>query len=308
MNEQMNPYLRGMEPQEDEIEIAQILLTLWNHKSWIIFCTAFITIIGILYAVSATPVYYSQATIALKESGKGSSAASIFSQLGGVGDAFAAELGVGNTSLPKTEIILKSEDLADSVIEKNNLMPILFRNSWDSEHDSWKTKIPKKVPTLRRGAEVLSKNLLQVTTDEKKGIIRVGVRLYDPLLAEKIVEYYLMELNSKIRLNVMNDADSNRSYLERQLNNTSDPILIEKIQNLIAEEIGKTMLMSSSAFEILEKPTIPLERYSPNRMQIVMTSFIVGLILSALGIYARKGIGRFRTTMARNNISSSKDG
>ena len=282
---------------KNETEITQIALFLLEHKTWIIRCTATITLIGIVYALLVSPRYYSQATIALKDSGKNNSASSIFSQLGSVGGAVASQLGAGNTNITKAEIILKSRDLAESVIENNDLMPILFHNLWDSTKHAWKSNNPKKAPPLWKGVALLSKGLLQVSTDEKKGIIRVGVTFYDPSLAKKIVEDYLKELNDKIRLNVMSDADSNRGYLERELNNTSDPVLVGKIQNLIAGEIEKSMLMASSSFETLEKPFLPMEKAYPKKRGLVIMSFLIGIISSVASLFVWRSLVSFKKTI-----------
>ena len=294
MKENLAVPQRKGKPPGDEIDITRLFLILWDHKAWIIGCTSAITLIGLLYASLAEPVYYSEATIALKESGKGNDASRIFSQFGGAGGAFASQLGVGNTNLIKITIILQSEELAESVIVKKNLMPLLYRKAWDSNQHTWKTKDPKKAPTLRMGALLLGKRLLQVNADEKKGILRLGVSFFSPSLAKEVVDGYLAELNNRIRLNTTNDADSNRLYLERQLNNISDPVLIEKIQNLISTEIEKSMLMSSRAFEVLENPLVPLNKSYPKRSLYVILSFLVGIVLSVGGVFLWGGVIAFK--------------
>jgi hypothetical protein len=210
----------------------------------------------------------------------------------------ASQLGMGNTNIPKMEVILKSTELAESVIVKNRLLPVIFHKSWDPERNAWKIKNPKKIPTSLHGAEALKGGILQVSVEDKKGIIRIGARTYDPKIAKIIVDGYLLEMNNRIRLNVMNDADSNRRYLERQLTNTSDPILIEKIQDLIAGEIGNSMLMSSRAFEVLESPIVPLKKAYPKKSLILVLSFLVGIGFSLAGIFLWKAVGAFKKALS----------
>lgn len=285
--------------QSDEIDVVQLILVLWGFRFWIVTWTSFATIMGLLYSFIASPIYYSQATITLKESGKGNDASRIFSQLGGMGGMVASQLGLGNASLDKMEILLKGHELAEAVIMANDLMPALFRKAWDPNTKKWKPTDSSNIPTVRMGVEKLRKGVIVVKADAKKNIINVGANIYDPHLAVQLVGFYLIELNNKIRNDVMIEANANRTYLEKQINNTADPILMEKIHTMIAFEIEKYMLVSSQAFDILEKPVLPLKKSRPKRNLIVVLAFLLGLFTSIMGVLLRKGVEGFLEKEAR---------
>jgi uncharacterized protein involved in exopolysaccharide biosynthesis len=242
----------------------------------------------------AEPIYTSRATISLKEAGKTNDASRIFSQLGGVGGAVAAQLGGGNTNIDKIEIILTGHDLAEDVILKNNLMPILFQKRWDARRSSWKAKDPKKIPTLREGIERLRKECLVVAPELKKNVIRVSINFRDPVIAKRMVDYYLRALNDKLRGEAIEDAETNRAYLEKQLLVTFDPIIKDKIQNMIAFEVEKAMLISSKSFDILERPIVPVDKIKPRRFRIVLISALIGFFLSALAVFAVRYVAVLR--------------
>jgi hypothetical protein len=63
---------------------------------------------------------------------------------------------------------------------------------------------------------------------------------------------YIEYLNEYIKSNVQSNARENVSYLEKQLVSISDPLLREKIQGLIANEIEKEMVVSKEAFKIVD--------------------------------------------------------
>jgi hypothetical protein len=63
---------------------------------------------------------------------------------------------------------------------------------------------------------------------------------------------YIEFLNNFIKSNVQSEARDNVSYLEKQLITISDPLLREKIQSLIANEIEKKMVVSKEAFRIVD--------------------------------------------------------
>jgi hypothetical protein len=131
----------------------------------------------------------------------------------------------------------------------------------------------------------------------------LGFRARDPKLAERLVLYYVVGLNEKLRYNVVRGAEASQKFLENQLGNTFDPALREIILNLIASEIQKKMLVSSNALEILEGPVVPLAPSKPNRNKIVMLSLIAGLFASIAGVVAWKVAAGLRTALAREGAS-----
>lgn len=280
-----NPMVReNIQPGGAAVEVASLLASVWKHRKWVAGCTIVLTALGVLRAMTARPVYTSQAIIALKESAKGGDASRFFSQFGGMGGVVASQLGLGNTNLDKIEILLKSHELSETVISEHNLMPLLFPMKWDAEKNAWKGN-SSKIPTLRDGVRRLRQDCLSVSLDGKKGVIKVGANFRDPVMAKKLVDYYLIALNNRIRQNVIRDAETNRDYLEKQVASTLDPILREKIHTMIGFEIEKAMLVSSQAFEILERPVVSIERARPKKKQIVVLSFLAGLFLSFLAIF-----------------------
>lgn len=259
-----------------EVDALRLILGLWRRKSWIILCTTVVSLAGLLYAMLSPPVYLSQATIGLKEAGKGNDASRIFSQFGGMGGMMAAQLGLGSTNLAKVDILLQGHELAEDVITRNGLLPVLFPDSAER-------------PPLRRAVEILRRKILRVEPNAKSSVILVGCEFRDPALAKRLVEHYLDALNDRIRGDVIRDAEVNREYLGRQLANTLDPVLREKIQSMIGMEIEKSMLVSTQAFEILEKPVEPLLRLKPKKKVILVMSFLLGFALSVLGLAGWQG-------------------
>lgn len=270
---------------EDGIDLVSLFLTLWRRKAWILAGTGLVTAAGLIHAFTATPVYHAQATISPKETEKGGDASRLLSQFGGMGGMVASQLGMGNTNLDKIEIILKGHELAEAVITRNNLMPVLFAEKWNAKDSAWLPMDSAGIPTLRDGMDLLKDRILTVTIDAKKNILRTEVEFPDPLIAKQLVDNYLTALNDKIRSDVKTDAERNYEYLERQMFNTPDPVLKEKIQNMISYEIEKIMLVSSQSFDILEKPMVPMRRSKPNRKLIVMLALLIGALGSTAVVF-----------------------
>lgn len=284
-----------MQESGGEIDVVRIVRTLWGYKTFILVSTSIFVVAGMLYALLATPIYYSQAILAPKDvgNGGGGEASGLFSQFRGI-RAVGSQFGMGNAGLDKMEVLLKGYGLADAVIKKNDLLPTLFPKRWNAATRSWRSKDPAKIPTVWDGIKLLREDVLVISPDQKKGMVRLGVNWPEPRIAERLVTLYLTELNAKLRDDIVSDAEANRAYLEKQLYNTSDPFLKEKVQSMISFEIEKSMLVSTRAFEVLETPMIPVERAKPKRKNIVLLAFAAGFVFSILGVLGWRGVAALR--------------
>ena len=80
----------------------------------------------------------------------------------------------------------------------------------------------------------------------------LDVKSRDSTFSINLANNYIEYLNEYIKSSVQADAHENVSYLEKQLVAISDPLLREKIQGLIANEIEKEMVVSKEAFRIAD--------------------------------------------------------
>jgi hypothetical protein len=78
------------------------------------------------------------------------------------------------------------------------------------------------------------------------------IKSRDSTFSFNLATYYITFLNDYIKSSVQSEARENVSYLEKQLITISDPLLREKIQGLIANEIEKEMVVSKEAFKVLD--------------------------------------------------------
>ena len=269
---------------QSDVNLFAVALLLWSRKGIIAAGTVLVTCIGVGYALVAKSMYYSESIIALKETQQGNSSASLLGQLGGFGGFVSGQIGLGNTSLDRLEIVVRSRELAEEVVRRNDLLRRLFPKG-----------DPKGKPIeVRDAVEMIRETMLSVSADGKKKILVMGVTAADSTLAYQMVSYYLRALTEKIQRDVKADADSNRAFLERQLGATFDPAFKEKISGLMAVELEKSMLVSSKSFDVLEKPVVAKYRARPKRRVIVMFSLAFGFLVSALGVLAWPALLRTR--------------
>lgn len=288
----MNQTINIQPPSDDLLTILKALALVWKHKWPIALITFLFIVLGVVYALLAAPVYTSEAIIAPKEADKSGGAAGLLSQMGEMGGLVATQIGISaGTTYERIAIIAKSHDLAEAVILRHNLLPILFRKIYDSKNNCWKIRDSTKIPNVRQGVRALLGGVLAVSTDIKKQIIRLKVNFHDPVLAEKIAEYCVDELDNKIKSDVITEARVKRAYLEAQMKSTADPWVVQKLQSLVVMEMEKSMMVAGRSIVVLETPMVPLKRTAPKRRNIVAVAFFLGLLCSA-GLFL--GLDKYR--------------
>jgi uncharacterized protein involved in exopolysaccharide biosynthesis len=277
-----------MQRAEEALTWTVLLARILRRKWWVLSGALAVMALGSVYALLSPSVYDATAVISPKQQ-QGGAGGSLLSQMGGLGGLIGG-LGGANTGLERLQILVKSRDVVEAVVRDNNLMPELFPGLWDAQAKAWKTKRPEDAPTVREAVEQIRGTHLEVIVNPKLQTVDVRVFASNPELARRMAGYFVDELNKKIRDDVRSDAEVNKSYLEEQLASAVDPLLREKIQNMIASEIEKAMLVGSKSFEVLEKPVAPLSRLKPKRKQMVVMSFLLGLFASGFAAVVWEGL------------------
>lgn len=274
-----------------EVNLLDLALYIWSRKAWVAGITFVFAVLGALYAFTTKPVFQSDAVMAPKES-SGGGQASLLSGLGGFGGMVAQRLGLGSNSVDQLEVLLTSRGLAEKVLKDHpDFMPRMFPGLWDPATGKWKASDPKEVPTLARAVDVLRQGYLQVVGESKRKLIYLTVYSGNRDFSREIATAFLDALNERMREDIRSDAGANRKYLEEQMIATMDPLIREKIQQLIAAEIEKSMMVSSRSFDVLEPPTLAEYATKPKKRKILMISLVAGFFFSFLALSAWK-LGR----------------
>lgn len=266
-------------PEEDEINLLDLLVTLLKYKLMIFLIVLFSGIVAVVISLRMPNIYRSEATITLRETDNRMPS---FGTLGGLGGMVASQLGIGGSgTLEKLEVVSKSRDLSAQVIEKYDLMPVLFPDDWDIMKKQWCVEDP---PTLQDGLKKIN-DLLSVHSDIKKSTLSIGFENEHPEIAKKIVDCYLAELSGSLREEVIRDSTENLKFFEEQLEKTNDALLREKIYALIAKEIEKETFAKAQkyyGFLLIDPPIISdLDKKSaPHRSTICILSLFLAFFVA----------------------------
>ena len=271
-------YVPGMTVDEDEINLLDLFIVLLKHKVMIFSVVVLAGIAAVVISLLMPNVYRSEATIAPTTQEKGGGA---LSALGGFGAMIASEVGIGATgSLDQFDVVLKSRELTNSIVRKYDLLPILFEDDWDSVKKGWKGETPK--------AEDIYKavhNLLKVAPDKKQNVMEVSFEAKDPRMAQTILNYYIVGLSEFLRRQTLEDAAAQQVHLSQQLAKTTDPLLKNRLYELIAKQIEKETLAKIQryySFIVIDPSFVPERKFKPKRAQICMISVVVAFFIAIL--------------------------
>jgi hypothetical protein len=251
------PSLPSPLPDPDEINLLEYIYVLVKNKWWIIGATIIGIIAGYGLALKKGPRYITEAVIAAKESE--SQKSPNLSSFGAFSGLVASQLNVSaNPGLDKIDLILGSRKFNAELIEKYDLLPMIYKEVmpkvypvlYDTVKHEWKPDF-KNPNMLGMGGMIKGMFLKK---EIKTGLMTIKIESKDSTFSDTLLSKYLQYLNSYIQDNVQADAKENVAYLEKQLETIADPLLREKIQGLIANELEKAMLVSKEAFRIIDPP------------------------------------------------------
>ncbi|MNX38426.1 Tyrosine-protein kinase ptk [compost metagenome] len=216
----------------DDLSVMDVLAILVKRRKLVmvtvVVATAAATVLGLL----APKQYTAKATLLPIESKQGLGALGMLE--GGLGSMIAAQAGVGMSASTKLVTILESRSLAEGVIQKLDLMPVLFENRWDAAKKTWKPSMidgllgkAKSPPTLLEGGREM--NALLGVSEDKQSLVAVEAKTNDPELSAAIVAAYVQELEAYLQKNALSSAKRNRLFIEKQLADVQKELAAQEV-------------------------------------------------------------------------------
>jgi uncharacterized protein involved in exopolysaccharide biosynthesis len=271
----------------DQVTLKDLVQLLRMRGLLVASCTlAF----GIAAGVAAfiAPKWY-QASVVLSPvaaSTSGGMGNSTSSQLGGL--AALAGISVGSDSRKSESVaVLQSEQLTERYIERNDLLPMIYRDDWDAEKRTWKK--PVDAPTLWKANQTFKKSIRTVATENKTGIITLTIKWKDPLIAAAWANGLVDMTNEFLRNKAIQESELNISYLTNEAAKTSIVEARQAIYTILQGEINKAMLARGSkeyAFKIIDPARPPEKHSSPIKSLWIAVGLFAGFFLSTFGVFA----------------------
>src|SRR4030066_913852 len=222
------------ESSEEEINLLDYWRVIWKRKILIISVIFLITLLSAIISLYKTDIYQAKAIISPVSEEKGGGGLSLLSQqFGGIaGIALPA-----STSSKEIMNLLNSNMIREKMINKYDLLPVLFSKNWDKDKKEW----INKPPTMWNGIRALN-SIIKVTNNIKENTISLSAEFHDPEITVVLVDDLLSTLSDYMGNESKRSAIIKRRYLEEQLRSTSDPLIRQKIYNLISQQVETAMM------------------------------------------------------------------
>ncbi len=220
----------------DEINLLDYWNVIKRRKRLIGLIVGTVTVVTVIVSL-VTPKYYkAQAVIMPVGKGGGGGLAALAGQFGGL--ASLAGLGGAGGQAPSQQFmaLLKTRTLAEEMINRHNLMSVLFKKTKAEAEveveESQRSKVKgedinerrttnderrKKGQAVEDAVKTLLGSYVKFMDDKKNGTITISAEFKDPKLAAEVANGYVDGLQKFINENAFTVAKRNRIFIEGQL-------------------------------------------------------------------------------------------
>ena len=295
---------------DDEIDLRELFLVLWEGKALITMVTGLAAIVSVVVALSMPNIYRSTAILAPKSDGGAGGLSRLASQYGGLASLAGINLGgVGGDGMTKSAIALekmKSLSFFKQQLYEDLLVDLMAVESWDpstrqlmyddeiydSASSKWLREVdpPRQAQPSDQEAHKAFLNLVSISEDKQTGLISVSVEHESPDTAKQWVELMVGRVSEDLRSKDIREAEESIKFLEAQREKTSLVSLDEVFAQLIEEQTKTIMLANVSkdyVFDVIDPPVAPELKSKPSRALICVLGTLLGGMLGVVVVLIR---------------------
>ncbi len=312
--------------EEEEIDIIDIIKKLWRNRKLIMIVTAFFMIIGIAYALLATPYYQSSLTMyaANGESNKGGSLSSMAAMMG---------IGGGSTS--------SSYNISD-VVKSKKIARELVLNKWNTKKYSVKKNLIEYWQMEGENDDLIifsaiekCRNMISLSTDKETGLMKLSILSTDPVLSAEMANYLGEAVTRHIQQHYGESVENNLEHINTRLiqveedlktkelalknyketnrdgNSARSQLEVARLMREVEIKQGVYLTLNQEkelamiekvktkpVINILDKADVPFRKAKPSGLMIcIVFSFLGGILGVALVLflpYLAENFGEFR--------------
>ena len=296
-NQTLPPPLQAM-PDDDEINLLDLLIVLAKHKAMILKVTLGAALLAVGVTLLMSNVYTGTARILPPQQSQ-SSASALLGQLGGLAGLAGGAMGIKNPA-DIYLAMLKSRTLMGKIANRFGLQQIY------------------EAKTLTDTLKALERN--SIFTAGKDGVITVEVSDLDPKRAADMANAFVEELAKLMQNFALTDASQKRIFFDQQMKQAQDKLTNAEIhldktpntnlqymdavrnvkyQEAVWEILAKQFEMSKldeakdfPLIQVLDQATPPENKSKPKRSMIVILATLLAFFLAVLLAFVRESVLR----------------
>lgn len=287
------------------------LLTSWWQL--LICATLLAAVVGAAYSLTRRPVFESDALLApVKQGGDLDLSGGALGGLVGefAGAAGLAGLGSVGSSLNESVAVLDSRQFTLQFMNGNGVLQYLFPDLWNAKQQKWVDSTgrpPGIVARLKGWLEpvpdwefaprqpgpspddaVKRFDLIRVAqVDRRTNFIQLKVRGPTPEVAQRWATAMIAQLNESMRDRTLAEARKAVDLLTKYISTEREESIRSAAVTLLQAQLRREVAAESRqefAVQVLDPPSLPVERYYPRRARMTLLSALLGFLLAAIGI------------------------
>jgi len=296
-----------LETHEDEINMKEVLMLIFDGKWLITSITIFASLIGIYHSLSLPDIYKSQAILSPVEisQNKFGSLDSYSSLVSLSGINIQSQFSDSNTS-KAIEKINSLSFFIDSIIPHIFLPDLMAVGSWqpksnkiiydkniyDEKTSSWVRDFSfpqKQIPSAQESFKKFKNEHLMLIEDNN-GFIFLSIRHQSPFVAKEWTNLIVDKINSFYRSEDKKRALKAIDFLNLKINQTNLAEIKQVIAGLLQEETKKLALIEANDFYVfnyIDPPVVMEVKSEPKRLIIIFISALLGVLIGTFFVLIR---------------------
>lgn len=276
-----------------EVRFADLLAEL-KRARWLLVGAVLLCGLSALALSTILPDTYEARVVlsAASPEQRGGSLSGLTGSLGGLASLAGISVG-GDGAREEALAALQSDALTRAYIEDNNLLPLLYAGQWDAEKHEWIPSRGSRVPTLWLGARKFARQVRQVSSDARSGLVVLTVHWTDPRLAAEWANGLVSLVNEHQRARALAESERRIAYLNDEALRAGTVEARQAVYALLGEEINTMMLIRGRdeySFRVIDPAVVPEEPYSPRPMLWTVVAALLGLLVGAFIVVLRLAV------------------
>jgi len=274
-----------LEVSDRGISINELAMLLRNRLVLISMVVGFCTVLALVGSFFIKPVYRATVTfLPVGEEERVGAVGDLVSQLGGLSAIAGIGLPANDNRRIAARAALQSRQFITDFLEREQLLPILFSDRWDSDSDSWTSG--DDMPSMEDAYLLFTEGVMGLEEDRQTGLIKMSIDWSDAELAASWANKIVERVNQAMREKAIDEGTKSIKYLNEQLEETKIVQIRLSIYGLLERQIQDIMLAKvrdDYVFEVVDQAFVPDEdKYVwPVRWLIVVLGFLLSLMATA---------------------------
>ena len=298
-------FYQNTEAFDDEIDLKELFLVLWNGKLVVTLITGFAAVCAVLFALWLPNIYESKALLAPKGEGGAGGLAGLARQYGGLASLAGINIGGGGGESSKSMMAqqkIQSLDFFTRHLYEEIVLDLMAVDHWDAasgalvyNSDVFDTKsqtwlreasFPRQAKPSAQEAHKAFLEVLSLSEDKKTSLVTIAIKHQSPMVARAWVALIIEAVTEELRGSDVEEAQGSIAFLEQQRTQTSLVSLDEVFAQLI-EEQTKTIMLANVSKDYVFNVIDPELKSEPKRALICILGTFLGGMFGVLLVLVR---------------------